>query len=149
MIDETEGLKKHARETIEIYDKMKIERMKMGTVVEKILSKAFDSQMEAMDKLKLDLIKMAKAGDERTPERRLVDYLDNHPEVETAITELPNVAKAEEVQEPRDYGKTWDKISKMADELLAEGKVTSKAKGVTQVIDRNPTLLVQYYKEQV
>ena len=35
MIEETEGLKKSALETVEIYDKLKIERMKMGTVTEK------------------------------------------------------------------------------------------------------------------
>ena len=117
-------------------------------VVEKILKKDFRSQIEATNSLKLELVKRAPADDRRSPEKRLVDFLDSHPDVEDAIRELPNIVKVEEIQK-RDFGPTWDKISKLADELLAEGKVTSKAKGVTQVIDRNPTLLVEYYKEQV
>jgi len=148
MIDETEGLKKHARETIEIYDKMKIERMKMGTVVEKILSKAFLSQVEAIGKLKLDLVKSAKAGDERTPEKRLDDYLVNHSDVAGAIQELPTVVMDEPV-EKRDFGPTYAKIQKLVDELIFKGEVSSRAKGFMKVVDSDPSLLVEYYKEQL
>jgi len=71
---------------------------------------------------------------------RLVNYLDNHPDLESAIRELPNVVKFE-VQEKRDFGPTWAKISKMADELVYEGVVPSKAQEVTAVVDKNPELL--------
>jgi len=117
-------------------------------VVEKILKKDFDSQIEGVEKLKLDLTKRAPAGDDRTPEKRLDDFLLDNPNVETAIRELPNVAKVE-VQEKRDFGPTYAKISKKVDELMSKGTVSSRAKGFVKVMDSEPELLVQYYKEQL
>ena len=117
-------------------------------VVEKIIKKGFESQIEATNELKLELVKMAKAGDRRTPEKRLVDYLDTHSEVESAILELPAVVVTE-VVEKRDFGKTYNKIQKMIDELISNGEVSSRAKGFMKVVDSDPSLLVQYYKEQV
>jgi len=147
MGDDLEAMKAMAQNTIGIYDKLKIGRMKMGTVVEKILSKAFGSQVEAMDKLKLDLVKLAKADDSRSPERRLDDFLVSRPDVETAIRELPTAPDAE-VMEKRDFGPTYSKISKMVDELVSKGTVSSRARGFVQVMDTNPELLISYYKEQ-
>jgi hypothetical protein len=118
-------------------------------VVEKILKKDFEGQIEATNKLKLELVKMAKAGDKRTPEKRLLDYLDNHQDVESAILELPNNVAKGEVEEKRDFGPTYEKISKMVDELVSKGEVSSRARGFVKVMDSEPALLVQYYKEQI
>jgi len=117
------------------------------TVVEKIKKKSFDSQIEASNKLKLELAKLAPASDKRSPERRYVDYMDAHPDVRDAMLELPDVVVTEPV-EKRDFGKTYEKISKMVDELVFKGEVSSRAKGFVKVMDNNPELLVSYYKEQ-
>jgi hypothetical protein len=148
MDEKLEGIKATAQNTVDIYDKLKIERMKMGTIVEKILAKAFGSQVEAMDELKLDLVKLAKADDSRSPERRLDDYLVSHPAVEIAIRELPTAAKVE-VQETRDFGKAYAKIQKKIDELISNGDVSSRAKLFMKVVDSNPALLIEYYKDRI
>jgi len=117
------------------------------TVVEKIKKKSFDSRIEAVNSLKLELTKLAKSDDQRIPEKRLIDYLDNNPDVESAIQALPDVVVTEPV-EKRDFGKTYEKISKMVDELVSKGEVSSRARGFVQVMDSEPALLVEYYKEQ-
>jgi len=116
--------------------------------VEKIFKKGFESQIEATNKLKLELVKKAAADDRRSPEKRLVDFLDNHSDVESAIQELPAVVVAEAV-EKRDFGKAYATIQKKIDELIFKGEVTSRAKGFMKVVDSDPALLVEYYKEQV
>lgn len=118
------------------------------TVVEKIKKKDFESQIEASKKLKLELTKLAPASDKRSPERRYVDYIESHPDVRDAMLELPDVAVAEPV-EKRAFGPTYEKISKMVDELVSRGEVSSRAKGFVKVMDHNPELLVSYYKEQL
>ena len=120
----------------------------METVVEKILKKDFQSQIEASNKLKLELTKLAPASDKRTPEKRYVDYMETHPDVQDAMFELPDVVVVEPVTK-RDFGKTYEKISKIVDELVCTGEVASRARGFGQVMDNNPELLVSYYKEQV
>ena len=115
--------------------------------VEKILKKS-ESRIEAMNSLKLELTKMAKAGDRRTPEKLLVDFLDGHSEIESAILELPNVAKVE-VQEQRNFGPTHTKIQKKIDELISNGEVSSRAKGFMKVVDSDPQLMAEYLKEQI
>lgn len=117
-------------------------------VVEKIKKKSFDSQIEASKKLKLELTKLAPASDKRSPERRYVDYMKSNPDVQDAMLELPDVAVTEPVTK-RDFGKTYAKISKIVDELLSKGEVSSRAKGFMKVMDSNPELLVSYYKEQI
>lgn len=117
-------------------------------VVEKILKKQFEGQIEATKTLQLELVKKAKADDRRTPEKRLVDYLDNHPEIEDAIRELPDLVKVEETQE-RDYGPTYRKIKKKATELVKQGAVSSEAKAFCKVVEDNPSLWVEYLQEQV
>ena len=118
------------------------------TVVEKIKKKSFDSQIEASKKLKLELTKLAPASDKRSPERRYVDYIETHQDVRDAMLELPDVVAIEPV-EKRDFGETYAKISKMVDELVSKGEVSSRAKGFVKVMDSKPELLVQYYKEQL
>jgi len=118
------------------------------TAVEKIKKKSFDSQIEASNKLKLELAKLAPASDKRSPERRYVDYIETHPDVRDAMLELPEVVVTEPVTK-RDFGKTYEKISKMVDELVSKGTVSSRAKGFVKVMDSKPELLVQYYKEQL
>jgi len=117
-------------------------------VVEKIKKKLFESQIEAVNSLKLELTKRAAAGDKRTAEKRIVEYLDTHPDLESAILELPDVVKAE-VQEYPDRGPTYEVIKKKAKELVSKGLVTSEAKAFCKVVDADPELWVQYLKEQV
>ena len=114
-------------------------------VVEKILKKDFQSQIEATNRLKLELVKMAKAGDRRTPEKRLVDYLDTHPDIESAILELPDVVVAEPVTK-RDYGQAYEVIKKKAKELFSKGQVTSEAAGFVRVVDEEPELWTKHLK---
>ena len=118
------------------------------TVVEKILKKDFQSQIEASSKLKLELTKLASASDKRSPERRYVDYIEAHPDVRDAMVELPDVVVTE-VVEKRDFGKAYSTIQKKIDELISNGDGSSRAKLFMRVVDNNPALLVEYYKEQI
>ena len=117
-------------------------------VVEKILKKDFESQIEATNNLKLELTKRAPVDDKRTPEKLVVDYLDTHSDVKSAIQELPAVVVTEEV-EKRDFGPTYAKIQKLVDELIFKGEVSSRAKGFMKVVDSDPQLMAEYLKEQI
>jgi len=116
--------------------------------VTKIFKKSFDSQIEAMDSLKLELNKQVSGDDKRTAEQRLVNYIDNHPDLESAIRELPNVVKVE-VQEKPDFGPTYREIEKLAAELVIKGVVPTQEQGVVKIVKDNPGLYLQYLEEQV
>jgi len=116
--------------------------------VQKIFKKSFGSQIEAMDSLKLELNKRAAGDDKRTAEQRLVNYIDNHPDLESAIRELPNVVKVE-VQEKPDFGPTYREIEKLAAELVIKGVVPTQEQGVVKIVKDNPGLYLQYLEEQV
>ena len=98
--------------------------------------------------MKLELTKLAKSGDQRIPEKRLIDYLDNNPALESAIQALPDVVVTE-VVEKKDFGKAYAKIQKKIDELVANGDVSSRAKLFMKVVDSDPALLVEYYKDRI
>jgi hypothetical protein len=117
------------------------------TVVEKIKKKSFDSQIEASNKLKLELTKLAPASDKRSPERRYVDYMKNNPDVQDAMFELPDVVVAE-VAATRDFGPTHEVIRTKAKELFAKGVVPSVAHGFCKIMDEDGDLAVKFFKEQ-
>lgn len=118
-------------------------------VIRKIIKKEFKDTVTAMAGLRKAVIaEIRKGGHKATPEQLVAKALIDNPEANEALEELPWQLE-EVVKSEKSYGPTWDKISKMADELLAEGKVSSKAKGVAEIIDRNPTLLPQYLKDQL
>ena len=118
-------------------------------VIKKIIGKEFEDTVTAMAELrKAVTAEIRKSGQNATPEQLVAKALIDNPEANEALEELPwqveEVAKSE-----KSYGPTWDKISKMAEELLAEGVVTSKAQGVSKVLDRDPQLFAKYMQEQV
>lgn len=114
--------------------------------VQKIFKKSFGSQIEAMDSLKLELNKRASGDDKRTAEQRLVNYIDNHPDLESAIRELPNVVKVELQAEP-DFGPTYQKIEQLAAELVIKGVASTKEQGFVKVVQDHPDLYLKYLDE--
>jgi len=134
------AVKKELKKGVRVSNEMK--------TVTKIFKKSFDSQIEAVNSLKLELTKRAPADDRRIPEKRLIDFLDSHSDVESAILELPNVAKVE-VQEKPDFGPTYREIEKLAAELVIKGVVPTQEQGVVKIVKDNPDLYLQYVEEQI
>ncbi len=62
----------------------------------------------------------------------------------------PNIeTRKAEKRARHDFGPTYRKIEKLADELVSKGTVSNRAQGVRKVIDDAPQLWAQFLQELV
>jgi len=154
MGDEVEGLKKSARETIEIYDKIKRGRTTKMETIEEVTKAALDGEFPnklkawaAVEKVLKNRVSKSTTGADFNQTLLMAMTQPSWNEFYAAYTGLPEARIELKKAEVRKIGKAETEINKRAQEMLDKGLVNTFEKGVVRVTEIHPELEEQYRQE--